>query len=365
MSPVTPRRRNGTQTGEKSGVGRRHRADHRIMLFMGLLILVGLIVLFAISPYQIHRINSEGGSLDQSHYMLKQLSYLGIGTVAFIVGSLVPLSFWHRIAGPMVISAIVLSILLALLGAFSAPPAMCFNGACRWFDLGIVSFQPAEFLKFALVIFIAAFLGRRIQSNTVNSVQDTMVPLVVTFLNSSQTTDASSYHIDMAMVAIGSGGIFGRGLGGGVQAFGYLPEALNDSIFAVLGEIFGFIGLLIIMGLFAALLARIMRTSERVTDPTMKLLAAGAFGWIATHVVVNIGAMTGVLPLTGVTLPFLSFGGTSLLFMMATLGIVYHVSRYTSYNQPKANGGSDETTRGRRRIRGPRNPSSSRHQRTV
>lgn len=431
MSPVTPRRRNGTQTGEKSGVGRRHRADHRIMLFMGLLILVGLIVLFAISPYQIHRINSEGGSLDQSHYMLKQLSYLGIGTVAFIVGSLVPLSFWHRIAGPMVISAIVLSILLALLGAFSAPPAMCFNGACRWFDLGIVSFQPAEFLKFALVIFIAAFLGRRMQSNTVNSVQDTMVPLavlvgiaiffviglqkdmgtgitilgavgamlvvsglslrllalgglglavlgsllivlsphridrVVTFLNSSQTTDASSYHIDMAMVAIGSGGIFGRGLGGGVQAFGYLPEALNDSIFAVLGEIFGFIGLLIIMGLFAALLARIMRTSERVTDPTMKLLAAGAFGWIATHVVVNIGAMTGVLPLTGVTLPFLSFGGTSLLFMMATLGIVYHVSRYTSYNQPKANGGSDETTRGRRRIRGPRNPSSSRHQRTV
>jgi cell division protein FtsW len=431
MSPATPRRRNGTQTGTKSGVSRRHRADHRIMLFMGLLILVGLIVLFAISPYQIHRINSEGGSLDQSHYMLKQLSYLGIGTVAFVVGTIVPVSFWRRIAGPMLISAIFLSVVLALLGAFSAPPAMCFNGACRWFDLGIVSFQPAEFLKFALVIFIAAFLGRRMQSNSVNSVQDTLVPIavlvgiaiffviglqkdmgtgitilgavaamllvsglslrllalggvglaaigsllivfsphridrVVTFFNNSEATDASSYHIDMAMVAIGSGGIFGRGLGGGVQAFGYLPEALNDSIFAVLGEIFGFIGLLIIIGLFAALLARIMRTSERVSDPTMKLIAAGAFGWIATHVVVNIGAMTGVLPLTGVTLPFLSFGGTSLLFMMATLGIVYHVSRYTTYQQPKVKGESDETTRGRRRIRGARNPSLGRHKRTV
>ena len=430
MSPITPRRRNGSQTGQTTSGGRRHRADHRLMLFMGLLILVGLIVLFAISPYQIHRINSEGGSLDQSHYMLKQLSYLGIGTAAFVVGSSVPLAAWRRFAGPMVIGALALCLLLALLGAFSAPPAMCFNGACRWFDLGFVSFQPAEFLKFALMIFIAAFLGRRMQSNSVNNIQETLVPIgilvalavffviglqkdmgtgitilgaiaamlvvsglsvrlmllggagmaalgalfvvlsphrvdrVVTFLNHSNVSDASSYHIDMAKLAIGSGGLFGRGLGGGVQAFGYLPEALNDSIFAVLGEIFGFVGLLIILGLFMALLARIMRTSERVADPTMKLLAAGAFGWMATHVVVNIGAMTGILPLTGVTLPFLSFGGTSLLFMMATLGIVYHVSRYTTFQQVSG-GGSDESTRSGRRLRGARNPGSSRYQRAA
>lgn len=429
MAPVTSRRRTGSQTAEKAGLGRRHGADGRLMLFMGLLILVGLIVLFAISPYQIHRINTEGGSLDQSHYMLKQLSYLGIGTAAFVLGSIIPLSVWRRFAGPMVMSALGICLLLALLGAFSVPPAMCFNGACRWFDLGIVSFQPAEFLKFALVIFIATFLGRKMQSNTVNNIPDTLVPIavllsvagffvvglqkdmgtgitiigaiatmlvvsglslrlialggaglaaigslfivfsphrierVVTFLNQSGTTDASSYHIDMAKIAIGSGGLFGRGLGGGVQAFGYLPEALNDSIFAVLGEIFGFVGLLIIIGLFIALLARVLRTSDRVSDPTMKLLAAGAFGWIATHVVVNIGAMTGILPLTGVTLPFLSFGGTSLLFMMATLGIVYHVSRYTTHQQPKKNGGQDESTGSRRRLRGTRNPSTSRYQR--
>jgi cell division protein FtsW len=400
------------------------------MLFMGLLILVGLIVLFAISPYQIHRINTEGGSLDQSHYMLKQLSYLGIGAAAFIVGSVVPLSMWRRIAGPMVLGALVLCLLLALLGAFSAPPAMCFNGACRWFDLGFVSFQPAEFLKFAMMIFVAAFLGRRMQANSVNNIQETLVPIgilvalavffviglqkdmgtgitilgaivamlvvsglsirlmllggaglavlgslfilfsphrierVATFLNDSGASDASSYHIDMAKLAIGSGGLFGKGLGNGVQAFGYLPEALNDSIFAVLGETFGFIGLMVILGLFMALLARIMRTSERVNDPTMKLLAAGAFGWMATHVVVNIGAMTGILPLTGVTLPFLSFGGTSLLFMMATLGIVYHVSRYTTFQQVKE-GGSDEPTRSGRRLRGARNPGSSRYQRAA
>ncbi|MEO5691035.1 MAG: FtsW/RodA/SpoVE family cell cycle protein [Candidatus Saccharimonadales bacterium] len=433
MKPVTARRRTGSQSAQTSSRvagSRRHRADHRLMLFMGLLILVGLIVLFAISPYQIHRINTEGGSLDQSHYMFKQLAYLGIGTGAFIAGSLLPLALWRKVAGPLVITALTLCALLALLGAFSAPPAMCFNGACRWFDLGFISFQPAEFLKFAVVVFAAVFLGQRMKAGKINNVQDTLVPIVillglamffviglqkdmgtgitivgaliammivsgvslrllaiggagilalgsllimlsphrveriVTFLNHSSVTDANSYHIDMAKVAIGSGGLFGKGLGNGVQAFGYLPEALNDSIFAVLGEIFGFIGLVIILGMFAALLARIMRTSERVSDPTMKLLAAGGFGWIATHVVVNIGAMTGILPLTGVTLPFLSFGGTSLLFMMATLGIIYQISRYTTF-QLETKGGSDETSRSGRRFRGARNPGSSRHKRAI
>lgn len=426
---MAPRRRHAVITPDnpKTGLGRRHRADNRLMLFMGLLVLVGLVVLFAISPYQIHRINSEGGELDQSHYMLKQLSYLAIGTGAFIAAMLTPLRIWKKLAGPLLIAAIVLSMLLALLGALSAPPAMCFNGACRWFDLGIVSFQPAEFLKFALLIYIAAFLAARIRSGDVNNVDKTLIPLavlfaiaaffviglqkdmgtgitiigtitamlivsgiamrylalgaaagaglgillilfsphrverVVTFLGGSGVTDASTYHIDMAKLAIGSGGLFGRGLGGGVQAFGYLPEALNDSIFAVLGEIFGFVGLLVIMGLFAVLLTRVMRTSERVSDPMLKLLAAGVFGWIASHVIVNIGAMTGLLPLTGVTLPFLSFGGTSLLFMMLALGIVYHISRYTSLQTPK--GDRDETTRRRRGIGGTRHSGTRRYQR--
>ncbi len=433
MKPVTARRRNGSQASQaasKVAGSRRHRADHRLMLFMGLLILVGLIVLFAISPYQIHRLNSEGGSLDQTHYMFKQLSYLGIGTGAFIAASLVPLALWRKIAGPMVVAALALCALLAVLGAFSAPPAMCFNGACRWFDLGFISFQPAEFMKFAVVIFTAVFLGQRMKAGKINNVQETLVPVgvvlglavffvivlqkdmgtgitilgalvamlivsglslrllaiggagmlllgslfiilsphrverVVTFLNQSGVSDANSYHIDMAKIAIGSGGLFGRGLGEPVQAFGYLPEALNDSIFAVLGEIFGFVGLIVILIIFAALLARIMRISERVTDPTMRLLAAGCFGWIATHVVVNIGAMTGILPLTGVTLPFLSFGGTSLLFMMATLGIVYQISRYTTF-QVESKGGSDENSRSGRRIRGSRNPGASRYQRAI
>ena len=174
---------------------------------------------------------------------------------------------------------------------------------------------------------------------------------VTTFVGNS-SPDAGSYHIEMAKLAIGSGGVFGRGLGNGVQAFGYLPEALNDSIFAVLGETFGFVGLIVIIALFAALLSRIVRLTTRLTDPMMQMIAAGVFGWLATHVVVNIGAMTGLLPLTGVTLPFLSFGGTSLLFVMMSLGLVYQASRYTSHQPERRQ--PDEATRSRGRVGRPR-----------
>ena len=422
---MRPSRRQTAASPARVGNSRRHSADSRLLLYMGLLILVGLVVLFAISPYQIHRINAEGGSLDQGHYMLKQLTYLGIGAGVFSLSTMLPIPLWRRLASPLLLGAIALCMLLALLGAFSIPPAMCFNGACRWFDFGITSFQPAEMLKFAIVLYMAVFLAARVRDGKLNDLHQTLIPVitvlgiaalfviglqkdmgtgitifgavltmlflaglsmrwialggvglvvlggllivisphrierVTTFLSGNNVADASSYHIDMAKLAIGSGGLFGKGLGNGVQAFGYLPEALNDSIFAVLGEIFGFLGLIVIIGLFVALLVRIVQTSERLQDPMMQLFVAGTFGWLGTHVIVNIGAMTGVLPLTGVTLPFLSFGGTSLVFMMATLGIVFQMSRYTTF---QIKGGSNETTRSRRGFGRSRYASPSRHQ---
>ncbi len=413
-------------TATDGTVTRKHRPDYRLVLFMGLLVLVGLVVLFAVSPYQIHRINEGGGSIDQSHFMLKQLLYLGVGVAAFALATFLPMEFWKKSANKLILGALGLCLILALLGSAQIAPAMCFNGACRWFDLGFTSFQPAEFLKFGVLVFSAVFLSRRIAKGTVNDLNETLIPLgivlgiatifvvglqkdmgtgitmigivatmlivaglnlrmmalagavglaigvvfilfsphrlerVMTFANAS--TDASGYHIEMAKIAIGSGGIFGRGLSGGVQAFGYLPEALNDSIFAVLGEIFGFGGLLVILGLFAALLRRIIMMTDRLDDPMMKLLAAGVFGWIATHVVINIGAMTGIFPLTGVTLPFLSFGGTSLLFMMASLGIVYHISRFTNHGPQQTERSTNETSRSGRRLRRTRHAGPGRHQ---
>ena len=125
---------------------------------------------------------------------------------------------------------------------------------------------------------------------------------VVTFLQGdsrrSASQDDGDYHIQQARIAIGSGGLLGLGIGKSVQATGYLPEAINDSIFAVMGETFGFLGLMAILALFTALLLSILRVSARLPDMRLRLAAAGVFGWVASHVVMNIAAMTGVAPLT-------------------------------------------------------------------
>ena len=396
---MKPRRRVGVKEGEAT-ITRRHRPDYQIVLFMGILVLLGLVVLFAISPARVELINHGGGTLDQAHFMQKQLVYLVIGLVAFVATAALPLKIWETFTSRILIAGFAACALLAFLGLFlNGGIIIETGGATRWFNLGFGSFQPAELLKFGLLLFVAAFLARRMKQGKVNDMGETLIPLsiliglsalfiivfqkdmgtgltmlgmlasmllmaglsarmfglgivvlfglmvvlvvtsphridrVLTFFNPVTAGDASSYHIDQAAIALGSGGFFGKGLGQSVQAFGYLPEAVNDSIFAILGETFGFVGVVAIMVVFGALLYRIVKVMDQTVDPTWRLIVAGMFGLIATHVVVNIGAMTGVVPLTGVTLPFLSFGGTSLLFTMIGLGLVFHISRYTTHQQ--------------------------------
>lgn len=380
-----------------TGLVRRHRPDYQIVLFMGLLVLLGLVVLYAISPARVELINQGGHDLDQTHFMQKQLLYLLIGLSGFVTAASLSPRLWQRYAGELLLLGAGLCILLSFLGLFLDGGIIIeTGGATRWFNLGLGSFQPAELLKFGILLFTASFLGRKMTQGRVNSVSDTLVPLasivalgvlliivfqkdmgtgitllgmmlvmlvvagvrlkylllaflgmigmgmlliatsphrvqrVLTFLNPS-SADPASYHITQAAVALGSGGLTGKGLGNSVQAFGYLPEAVNDSIFAILGETFGFVGVMVILVLFTMLLLRILRVVDRSEDPFFRLVASGVFGLIATHLLVNVGAMTGVFPLTGVTLPFLSFGGTSLLFMMLCLGLVLQMSRYTSH----------------------------------
>lgn len=430
---MTPRTRRQAKTSQReTGVTapRRHRPDYQIVLYMGILVLLGLVVLYAISPARVELINQNGSNLDQAHFMEKQLLYLAIGLTAFAFAAALPSEWWKRYTEKILYVGFGACLLLAFLGLFlNGGIIIETGGATRWFNFGIGSFQPAELLKFGLLLYIASFLGRRIQQGKVNSVSDTLVPLgvllgvaslfiivfqkdmgtgitlfgmvmamlvvsglkarlfalcaaaagvlgvlliftsphriarVLTFMNPS-AEDASSYHINQAAIALGSGGVTGKGLGQSVQAFGYLPEAVNDSIFAILGETFGFIGLLVILVLFYLLLRRLLMIIDRVNDPTMRLIVAGVFGLIMTHVVVNVGAMTGVFPLTGVTLPFLSFGGTSLLFMMLGLGLVFHISRYTSHRiiEEKKESG-DESSMRRRGVGRSRHASTRRHQR--
>lgn len=387
--------------------------------------LLGLVVLYSISTARVEFINTSGSSLDQAHFMQRQLLYLLAGLVGFAVAASVPLRIWQKYASKILLLSFAACVLLAITGALEIWPALCTSGACRWFDVGFGTFQPAELVKFGLLLFLAGFLGRKMAQGKVNSLSDTLIPLgvivglaaffivvlqkdmgtgiavfglvitmlfmaglnrrngllvggallalsvvmiiiaphrlerVATFLDPSRDTRDSSYHIRQAKIAIGSGGLFGVGLGQGVQAFGYLPEAVNDSIFAVMGEVFGFVGLVATLALFVVLLLRILMITDRLHDPPMKLLAAGVFGWVGTHTVVNIGAMIGIFPLTGVTLPLLSFGGTSLLFIMMALGLVFQVSRYTSHVKDK--GDDNENSYGRRGVGRTRHASSSRY----
>lgn len=431
---MLPRRsRVGAQGGAPSAVVsefiRRHRPDYQIVLFMGMLVLIGLVVLFSISPARVELINLGGSDLDQAHFMQKQVLYLLIGLAAFVAAAVVPLELWRRFAGKLLLAGFGACLLLAVLGLFmDGGIVLKAGGATRWFNLGPGTFQPAELLKFALLLFVAGFVARRVVQGKLNDVRETLVPLAVvaglaslfvivfqkdmgtgitmlgvvaaivfvaglrqrllllsvaalvgmglllivvsphridrvtTFFNPAAASDTSSYHIEMANIAIGSGGLFGKGLGESVQAFGYLPEAVNDSIFAILGETFGFVGLVVILAIFVALLRRVVIVMDRVDDPWMRLVVAGAFGWLATHVTVNVGAMIGVFPLTGVTLPFLSFGGTSLLFTMLVLGLVFNISRYTSH-QRTIKGDDSESAYRRRGVGRTRYAGSRRYQR--
>ena len=167
---------------------------------------------------------------------------------------------------------------------------------------------------------------------------------VMTFMSGG--TDESSYHVDNAMVAIGTGGLFGVGVGNSVQATGYLPESINDSVFAVMGETFGLIGLVVVIGIFGLILLRTLKVAEGTEDLEGRLIATGVFAWIATHVVVNIMAMTGLIPVTGVTLPVMSYGGTSMVFISFGLGLVMQLSCYTSREV------KDEDTSSGRGLRG-------------
>ncbi len=399
-------RRSAAGRADRPSIVRRHKPDYQIVLFMGLLMLIGLIVMYAIGPQRANVLNNVSGTnyYSSMYFFVKQTASLFIALIAFAVFGSLPFEFLQKHAGKLVVAGFGACLLLVFFGNMLhvGAIAQCSLGACRWFSLGpLGSVQPAEFLKFALLIFASGFLGARAKQGLVNDLKQTLVPLgiltgisllfiigiqkdmgtgvtlvamlaamiivaglklriglvlagimllvgigfiliaphriqrVATFFsgdNASSATDTNSYQIDHAKMAIGTGGLTGVGIGNSVEASGYLPEAINDSVFAIMGETFGFVGLTAILGLFTALLMRILKVSDHLNDIRMKLVVAGVFGWLGSHVILNVGAMIGIFPLTGITLPLLSFGGTSMVFIAAALGIAFQLSRYTMFS---------------------------------
>lgn len=405
-----------------SDVVRRHRPDYMIVLYMGLLMLVGMIVIYAIGPQRANVLNNAiGSNYSDNYFFLKQTTSLIIAIIAFVAISLVPYKIILKHATKVLILGLVACAVLFIASKAGLSIADATNGASRWFNLGALgSLQPAELVKFGLLLYLAVFLGARAKEGKVNDAKATLTPIaiitgiallfivviqkdlgtgialsaivitmlfmagmskkvgirlaiavlivgalfiftaphrverIVTYLKGDNTTATSgdSYHIQHAKIAIGSGGLFGVGIGNSVQATGYLPEVINDSVFALLGETFGFIGLIAIMAIFVALLLRLLKVLDHLVDIRLKLLAAGVFGWLGAHVILNIAAMIGIVPLTGITLPLISFGGTSMIFMTAALGLVFQLSRYTVHASRLSTSGDSkhEDSRSGRRV---------------
>lgn len=399
------------------GMVRRHRPDYQIVLFTGLLMMLGLIVMYAIGPQRANVLNNSYGTdyYTDTYFFIKQTVSLLLALGAFALTAVVPFQFFRRHAKTILIIGLAACAVLAVAGMIGSGIAQCSLGACRWFDLGpLGSIQPAEFLKFGLLLFAAGFLGMRAQQGLVNDLHRTLIPLgsvmllaiifviglqkdmgtgiamvailsamlvvaglnlrtlglialglvglmvllivvaphrmerITTFFQGDSTSleDGANYHIVHAKIAIGSGGFLGVGIGNSIQATGYLPEAINDSVFAIMGETFGFVGLVVIILLFTALLLRLLNVADHLDDMRLKLVVVGVFGWLGAHVILNIAAMIGVFPLTGITLPLLSFGGTSMIFIAAALGLAFQLSRYTSFtSRVKETGYEDSRSR--------------------
>ncbi|MBQ6128011.1 FtsW/RodA/SpoVE family cell cycle protein [Candidatus Saccharibacteria bacterium] len=379
---------------------RKHKSD-LVILFatLGLMVL-GLIVIYAIGPMRANVLNNAyGANYDANYFFIGQLRSVAISLAAFFLSfKVIPYKYVKKFAKPIIIVALSLSALLWVLSLAGSSLAKCELGECRWFNLGFMSFQPAELLKLALVIYLADFLARKKEEGTIGQFREFWLPLIIVAgaslffvviaqgdlgtgvaiiaiifgtllvagvpakqylimlavvftvaigavatsshrmeriyawldtIQGAEVTD-STYHIENAMLAIGTGGFFGVGIGNSVQATGYLPESINDSVFAIMGETFGFVGLFAIIAVFGALLIRMLKVADHTASPDQRILVVGVFSWTLAQVAVNIMAMTGLVPVTGITLPLLSYGGTSMLFIAFALGLVLQISCYTS-----------------------------------
>lgn len=372
---------------------RKHKSDRLIGGLAVVLLLIGLVVIYAIGPMRANFSNaSYGTNFSSNYFFIHQLISVGLSIFAFLVAFFLPYERLKKISWIVIVIGIIACFVLQIGAWTGSSIASCQLGACRWINVGSLgTIQPAEILKLGLILYLARLIRKRKEEDNLEK-NDFWIPFsivsiisivfvvffqqdlgstvvivaillamllvsgmslgkvvlvvgvllvggVISILISphrmermmtfTESDGADSYHIDNALLAIGTGGIAGVGIGNTVQATGYLPESINDSIFAVMGETFGFLGLVLILMFFTVLLYRILRVADYSGEEEHRLIAVGVFAWIASHVVVNIAAMTGLIPLTGITLPLLSYGGTSMIFTSFGLGLVLQISCYS------------------------------------
>ncbi|KND51999.1 MAG: cell division protein FtsW [Parcubacteria bacterium C7867-001] len=356
--------------------------DRLFALIVGILVFGGIAMFLSASLGLLARVNGSPW-----HIALTQLA-LGLipGLIALATIRFMPPVWVQRLVLPFFIASLLLTLAVFIPGVSHTA-----NGATRWIDLGFVTVQPAEFLKVGTILMLSAYLASMkgklkdprygllgfgvivgipallllLQPNTstVLIIGATSVALyfiagaplrdfaiifliaivglsalvaarpylmqrVQTFINPSENALTSGYQIQQSLIAIGSGGFIGRGFGQSAQKFNYLPEPVGDSVFAVLGEEFGLVGTIFIVLLFTAFAARGLMIASESASAFGSLAATGLTLIITLSAFLNIGAMLGVLPLTGLPLPFVSHGGTALLVALASVGLILNIAAH-------------------------------------
>ncbi len=350
------------------------RIDHLLILTIVILTVFGLLMVYNASSVIAFR--NFG---DKYHFIKDQSVYAALGFVSLIFFSFFDYRKLHKFSLPIFITAIVLLALVFIPGI-----GIKVLGAHRWVNMGLFIIQPTEFAKLSLAIYMAAWFSKKNKGRLFSFGLLTglvlllimaepdmgtasiilfeaiviyflsgagigqfvlMTPIIAifgivfiilepyrlsrltTFLNLGQSFQGASYQVRQVLIGIGSGGIFGVGLGNSLQKYSYLPEISTDSIFAVIAEELGFIGSTILIIAFMIIIWRGFYIASRSSDTFGKLLAGGITSFLGIQMVINLAAMTALLPLTGVPLPFISYGGSSLVIDLSSIGILLSISR--------------------------------------
>ena len=347
--------------------------DETLLTVVIILVAVGLVMLYSTSSY-----NGEVKFHDPYYYLKKQGFATFIGFLGMVIVSRVDYHRWAVLAIPGYLAAIALSVAVMLFGDE-------YNGSKRWLSLGPVSFQPSEFAKVAVILFLACLVTKYVKrmdkfrtlvlmmlpvlpivalvgaSNLSTAIIILGIAVVLIFVASPKYSQfiwmgaagiafmavflaMESYRLErlaiwrnpeqfekgyqtlQGLYAIGSGGLFGRGLGNSVQKLGFLPEAQNDMIFSIICEELGLVGAGIIILLFFLLIWRFFVIATKAPDLLGALIASGAMAHMMIQVILNIAVVTNSIPNTGITLPFISYGGTSVVFLLLEMGLVLSVS---------------------------------------
>ena len=346
-----------------------------LQIVVGILELTGLLLLYSASAY-----NGRVRFSDSGYYLKKQLFAAVLGLTGMWIISRIDYHKTARMSLMIYLASMLLSGAVLLVGD-------TYNGSRRWLSVGSLSFQPSELAKPAVILFLSGIISKKEKNGSslwsliwciilvlpivalvgTNNLSTAVIILgiavilafvsrpgyaqflwialsgtgfVTIFLSMEQyrmerleiwknpEIHEKGFQTIQGLYAIGSGGLFGTGLGKGIQKLGFVPEAQNDMIFSIVCEENGFVGAFLLLLLFLLLIWRLMAVAVHAKDRLGAFIAAGIMGHIAIQVILNVAVVTNSIPNTGITLPFISYGGTSSLFLLAEMGLALSVSRW-------------------------------------